>query len=78
MTRKTCDGCKNGLGFETPFSMAYQPIVDTTTGAVFAYEALVRGAEGQSAYSVLSQVTEAKAPTHDPKAAKATYTLFSV
>lgn len=39
--------------------MAFQPIVDVETGLPFAYEALVRGPEGQSAYSVLSQVTEA-------------------
>jgi EAL domain-containing protein (putative c-di-GMP-specific phosphodiesterase class I) len=38
--------------------MAFQPIVDVTSNSVFAYEALVRGPEGQSALSVLSQVTE--------------------
>ncbi len=37
--------------------MAFQPIVDITSNSVFAYEALVRGTEGQSAYSILSQVT---------------------
>jgi EAL domain-containing protein (putative c-di-GMP-specific phosphodiesterase class I) len=39
-----------------PFSFAYQPIVDTDTGDLFAYEALVRGREGQSAATVLSQI----------------------
>ena len=39
------------------FSMAFQPIVDTEAERVFAYEALVRGPQGESAYSVLSQVT---------------------
>jgi EAL domain-containing protein (putative c-di-GMP-specific phosphodiesterase class I) len=38
--------------------MAFQPIVDVSTGAVYAYEALVRGIGGESALSVLSQVTE--------------------
>jgi EAL domain-containing protein (putative c-di-GMP-specific phosphodiesterase class I) len=38
------------------FSMAFQPIVDVQTETVFAYEALVRGPEGQSAASVLGQV----------------------
>lgn len=38
--------------------MAFQPIVDTVTGDPFAYEALVRGAQGESAYEVLSRVTE--------------------
>jgi hypothetical protein len=36
--------------------MAFQPIVDVETETVFAYEALVRGPEGQSAASVLAQV----------------------
>lgn len=39
--------------------MAFQPIVDVRAGRVFAYEALVRGLHGESAGSVLSQVTEA-------------------
>jgi EAL domain-containing protein (putative c-di-GMP-specific phosphodiesterase class I) len=38
--------------------MAFQPIVDFASNTVFAYEALVRGLQGESAYSVLSQVTE--------------------
>ncbi len=37
--------------------MAFQPIVDVETGLPFAYEALVRGSDGQSAASVLSSVT---------------------
>lgn len=53
-----CAGCKNGNGFDMPFSMAFQPIVDVRTGAVFAYEALVRGVDGAGASSVLSRVTE--------------------
>jgi EAL domain-containing protein (putative c-di-GMP-specific phosphodiesterase class I) len=38
------------------FSFAYQPIVDTETGGLFAYEALVRGRDGESAASVLGRV----------------------
>ncbi|HEX2556244.1 MAG TPA: EAL domain-containing protein [Microvirga sp.] len=38
--------------------MAFHPIVDLTCGAVWGYEALVRGTEGQSAFSILSQVDE--------------------
>jgi EAL domain-containing protein (putative c-di-GMP-specific phosphodiesterase class I) len=41
------------------FSMAFQPIMDMTTSQPFAYEALVRGPQGQSAASVLGQVTSA-------------------
>lgn len=38
--------------------MAFQPIVDIESGTVFAYEALVRGPQGESAWSILNQVTE--------------------
>jgi EAL domain-containing protein (putative c-di-GMP-specific phosphodiesterase class I) len=54
-----CSGCREGKGLDFSFSMAFQPIVDFETGQVYAYEALVRGTEGQSAHWVLSQVTEA-------------------
>jgi len=39
--------------------MAFQPIVDVDAGEVFAYEALVRGTNGESAGSILARVTEA-------------------
>ena len=53
-----CKGCRQPerLGFE--FDYAYQPIVDIGTRSVFAYEALVRGPEGEGAASVLDQVNE--------------------
>lgn len=53
-----CSECVNGgaLGFD--FSMAFQPIVDAEAGVVFAYEALARGLEGQSAASVFSHVSD--------------------
>ena len=56
---KGCGGCGPGdvLGFD--FSMAFQPIVNVATGTVFAHEALVRGPDGESAASVLGQVTDA-------------------
>jgi EAL domain-containing protein (putative c-di-GMP-specific phosphodiesterase class I) len=57
--RKICQGCRDGTDFDIPFAMAFQPIVDTATGTAFAYEALVRGADGSGAASVLSQVTDA-------------------
>lgn len=37
--------------------MAFQPIVDVTTGLPFAFEALVRGADGTGAADVLASVT---------------------
>ncbi|NMM37606.1 MAG: EAL domain-containing protein [Glaciimonas sp.] len=54
-----CKECRNHdeLGFD--FVFAYQPIVDLATRSVYAHEALVRGPNGESAYSILSQVTDA-------------------
>jgi EAL domain-containing protein (putative c-di-GMP-specific phosphodiesterase class I) len=53
-----CGGCAQPerLGFK--FDYAYQPIVDITTRSVFAHEALVRGAQGEGAASVLAQVND--------------------
>jgi EAL domain-containing protein (putative c-di-GMP-specific phosphodiesterase class I) len=51
-----CEGCADGVEPPFPFTMAFQPIVDVAAGSVWAYEALVRGPEGQSAAHVLGQV----------------------
>lgn len=56
--RKICSGCRDGADFEVPMAMAFQPIVDTDTDLPFAYEALVRGADGAGAVAVLSKVTD--------------------
>ena len=53
-----CQGCRNGSGFDLPFSMAFQPIVDIVSGITFAHEALVRGSNGEGAYTVLSAVDD--------------------
>jgi EAL domain-containing protein (putative c-di-GMP-specific phosphodiesterase class I) len=55
---KICAGCRDDADFELPFKMAFQPIVDTSTGRPFAYEALVRGVDGAGAASILSQITD--------------------
>ena len=54
-----CARCKNDepLGFE--FVFAFQPIVDLDSRTIYAHEALVRGPQGESAYSVLAKVTDA-------------------
>lgn len=51
-----CEGCRQGTGVDIEIGMAFQPIVDFNSNRVFAFEALVRGPEGQSAGSVLAQV----------------------
>ena len=53
-----CEECACGAGLDFSFTFAFQPIVDVDTKSVYAYEALVRGPEGQGAFSVLSNVNE--------------------
>lgn len=48
--------CRNAEVLPFGFSYAFQPIVDTLAGSIFAHEALVRGSAGEPAHSVLSQV----------------------
>lgn len=54
-----CAGCRNGVALPVTFTMAFQPIVDVVAGRVFAYEALVRGQDGQSAGDILGQIEPA-------------------
>jgi EAL domain-containing protein (putative c-di-GMP-specific phosphodiesterase class I) len=51
-----CEKCHAELGFD--FTFAFQPIVDIEKGDIFGYEALVRGANQASAWSVLQQVND--------------------
>jgi EAL domain-containing protein (putative c-di-GMP-specific phosphodiesterase class I) len=52
-----CGACKDGVEQPFPFSMAFQPIVNVSTGKVFAYEALVRGSGSETNAAVMSNVT---------------------
>lgn len=53
-----CHACRDGTKLPFTFTMAFQPIVDLAAGRIWGYEALVRGSQGQSAASVLDQLTE--------------------
>ncbi|AHI28800.1 EAL domain-containing protein [Marinobacter similis] len=53
-----CEQCACGEGLDFSFTFAFQPIVDVLNQSVYAYEALVRGPEGEGAMSVLSNVNE--------------------
>ena len=55
-----CEHCACGAGLDFDFTFAYQPIVDSETRGVLAYEALVRGLNGEGAGQILSQVTKKK------------------
>ena len=56
--RLACGLCSgdDDLGFD--FTMAFQPIVDLRQNTIYGYEALVRGLNEESAYSVIEKVTE--------------------
>lgn len=51
-----CTECRDLKALGIDFTMAFQPIVNVRTGKAFAYEALVRGVNGESAASILGQV----------------------
>jgi EAL domain-containing protein (putative c-di-GMP-specific phosphodiesterase class I) len=66
-TKTRCAGCRDGAALDFDFSMAFQPIVDMETGAPFAFEALVRGPNGEGAADVLGRVTEENRYAFDQK-----------
>jgi len=51
-----CGACAEDV-VTPPFLMAFQPIVDVQDRRIYGYEALVRGPDGETARSVLSQIT---------------------
>ncbi|MDG6777094.1 EAL domain-containing protein [Thiomicrorhabdus sp. zzn3] len=51
-----CKHCEAPLDFE--FTFAFQPIINISNRSIWGYEALVRGPNGESAASVLSQVND--------------------
>ena len=60
-----CGQCRRQEPLSFDFAYAYQPIVDVATRTVWAHEALVRGPNGESAWSVLSQVDDSNRYTFD-------------
>ena len=58
ITPVRCQSCTNAGKLDFHFDYAYQPIVDVRSGKAFAHEALVRGANGEGASTVLDRITE--------------------
>lgn len=52
--RFSCDDCLDKSRLDFDFSMAFQPIVNVQTNEIFGYEALVRGTNNESAFSIIS------------------------
>lgn len=55
---RSCGRCRRMHAPEFKLSFAFQPIVDLRERSVYAFEALVRGPKGESAWSVLSRIDE--------------------
>jgi EAL domain-containing protein (putative c-di-GMP-specific phosphodiesterase class I) len=53
-----CGKCRTAEPLDFDLAFAYQPIVDLATRSVYAHEALVRGPNGEGAWTVLSRVTD--------------------
>jgi EAL domain-containing protein (putative c-di-GMP-specific phosphodiesterase class I) len=51
-----CEAWANGIRQPFEFEMVFQPVVDLAHNRMFAFEALVRGPDGEGAGSVLSRV----------------------
>tara|TARA_B110000008_G_scaffold88171_1_gene90231 strand:- start:13606 stop:14376 length:771 start_codon:yes stop_codon:yes gene_type:complete len=56
--RKSCKNCQDAKELDFDFTMAFQPIINCKTQSVFGYEALVRGLNIESAYSIISRVND--------------------
>jgi EAL domain-containing protein (putative c-di-GMP-specific phosphodiesterase class I) len=56
--RFSCENCADRGKLDFDFTMAFQPIIDCQSNQIFGYEALVRGINNESAYSILSRVNE--------------------
>lgn len=56
--RFSCKNCADKGRLDFDFTMAFQPIVNCVTKQIFGYEALVRGLNNESAYSIISKVNE--------------------
>lgn len=56
--RFSCKKCADPSSLDFDFTMAFQPIINCKTNQVYGYEALVRGLNNESAYSIISRVND--------------------
>jgi len=56
--RFSCANCADENKLDFDFTMAFQPIIDCQTNQIFGYEALVRGLNNESAFSIISKVND--------------------
>lgn len=55
---RACGKCREAEPLDFQIAFAFQPIVDIAERRIVAHEALVRGPNGEGAWSVLSKVTD--------------------
>lgn len=58
LEEKICQSCTEENSLDFDFTMAFQPIINCSNETVYGYEALVRGINNESAYSVISRVND--------------------
>lgn len=56
--RVACANCNDENTLDFDFTMAFQPIINCQTREIYGHEALVRGLNNESAYSIISKVNE--------------------
>src|SRR5690554_2912700 len=56
--RFSCSRCADSGSLDFDFTMAFQPIINCQTNTIYGYEALVRGLNNESAYSIISKVND--------------------
>jgi len=54
----SCQNCLDNNQLDFDFTMAFQPIVNCQTKAIFGYEALVRGLKNEPAHVIISKVND--------------------
>ena len=54
----SCRQCIESVDLGFDFTMAFQPIINCASQQIFGYEALVRGLQNESAWSIISQVND--------------------
>ena len=58
LEEKICQSCTEDNNLDFDFTMAFQPIINCSNETIYGYEALVRGINNESAYSVISRVND--------------------
>ena len=61
----SCSNCADSNELDFDFTMAFQPIVNCQSNTIYGYEALVRGLNNESAYSIISRVNDNNRYTFD-------------